>query len=443
MSDQKKQRGPESTSSTGDQAVARETRSIMVGVASESAPVMVSGAVAAVSGQAAATVFLRRGGACDLPGGDVASLVGASRAASFGHAGSNVVDPTYRAATTIKDCAIVIPALDDIVRAAELALNSGHRLTAKFHSVNIYGAGGFFKEHRDTPAAGLVASLVVCLPTPFEGGGLRVNDAVLEWGGPQSATHLQWAAFFSDCQHEVREVQQGWRIAATFQLLRVRPDQATAPTACAPTALSSLSAAEAAAARAGPAWALRCEHGYDSGLLSAARAGSAASPAEWLKGADGVRFKMLAAAGLEPRVVPVIFRQFNGQNPVWRVGSGWNTLGDYEPPVDAVVTNMGFAEMFFKVTPPTETVHLGRDGDYFEDSYQPGGDFMDALVSNFDVEMLPGMRWAVKPPYDVGSTIASYNVYGNEVSSELLYMECVIAIGDDGVIAEDDERPMK
>lgn len=36
--------------------------------------------------------------------------------------------------------------------------------------------------------------------------------------GPLSSTHIQWAAFYSDEEHEISEVTKGERITLTFNL---------------------------------------------------------------------------------------------------------------------------------------------------------------------------------------------------------------------------------
>ena len=45
------------------------------------------------------------------------------------------------------------------------------------HKVNVYGPGGFFKQHKDTPydPQGMIGSVVICLPSPHKGGELKVT----------------------------------------------------------------------------------------------------------------------------------------------------------------------------------------------------------------------------------------------------------------------------
>tara|TARA_R110002003_G_scaffold3_22_gene134 strand:- start:26993 stop:27403 length:411 start_codon:yes stop_codon:yes gene_type:complete len=83
------------------------------------------------------------------------------------------------------------------------------------------GPSGFFKPHVDTPRSEFqFASLVVCLPSGHEGGQLVVryqgHATTFDWSG--SIESIQWAAFYSDCEHEVLEVTSGYRITLTYNL---------------------------------------------------------------------------------------------------------------------------------------------------------------------------------------------------------------------------------
>lgn len=78
-----------------------------------------------------------------------------------------------------------------------------------------------FKSHVDTPRSEeQFGSLVICLPCKHEGGQLVVRHAghtmEYDWGKGDSA--IQWAAFYSDCEHEVRAVTSGHRVTLTYNL---------------------------------------------------------------------------------------------------------------------------------------------------------------------------------------------------------------------------------
>ena len=86
-----------------------------------------------------------------------------------------------------------------------------------------YRPGDFFKSHLDTPRDGLVGSLVACLPYEHTGGALVVrhneHTVTYDWGSSdQRPAAVQWAFFYSDCEHEVQEVKSGNRLTLTYNL---------------------------------------------------------------------------------------------------------------------------------------------------------------------------------------------------------------------------------
>ena len=67
-----------------------------------------------------------------------------------------------------------------------------------------------------------IGSLVVCLPSQFEGGNLVIRhdsgqEIDFDWG-PASSSKFQWAAFHSCCEHKVKAISKGHRVTLTFNL---------------------------------------------------------------------------------------------------------------------------------------------------------------------------------------------------------------------------------
>lgn len=90
------------------------------------------------------------------------------------------------------------------------------------------GPSGRFRPHVDTPrSVSQFGSLVVCLPLPHQGGQLAVRhhgqQVVSDWSWDGLARpSIKWAAFYSDCEHEVLEVTSGHRVTLTYNLYVVR-----------------------------------------------------------------------------------------------------------------------------------------------------------------------------------------------------------------------------
>eukprot|EP00026_Physarum_polycephalum_P004039 Phypoly_transcript_04056.p1 GENE.Phypoly_transcript_04056~~Phypoly_transcript_04056.p1 ORF type:complete len:720 (+),score=149.53 Phypoly_transcript_04056:104-2263(+) len=113
--------------------------------------------------------------------------------------------------------------LRNVTRYIKAKLNNDKNVELTPYKLNIYEPGGFFKEHVDTPVnpGEMIGSLVVCLPSEHEGGELIVshNGISQTFDFSQKSANknlIQWAAFYSDCIHEVKPVTKGTRITVTF-----------------------------------------------------------------------------------------------------------------------------------------------------------------------------------------------------------------------------------
>jgi len=96
-------------------------------------------------------------------------------------------------------------------------------VSADFYKLLVYDEGGFFQAHRDTEkAGGMFGTLVVAMPSAHEGGELLVRhagrEAVVDLRGTDPG-EVGFAAFYADCEHEVRPVVSGHRVCLIFNLI--------------------------------------------------------------------------------------------------------------------------------------------------------------------------------------------------------------------------------
>lgn len=91
--------------------------------------------------------------------------------------------------------------------------------------INIYQEGGFFSSHVDTPVdpKKMFGSFVLSLPSKHDGGELVVyhQDEKHVFDFSKRSDILNWAAFYSDCVHQVNPVLSGTRITITFSMKKV------------------------------------------------------------------------------------------------------------------------------------------------------------------------------------------------------------------------------
>ncbi|KAF9260369.1 hypothetical protein L218DRAFT_946915 [Marasmius fiardii PR-910] len=80
------------------------------------------------------------------------------------------------------------------------------------YKIHIYGKGGHFKAHRDTPEAGLVGTFLLGLADTTDEKNFRIGNKKL------SASACNWVAFYPDVPHAVTRVRRGGRAVIAFKV---------------------------------------------------------------------------------------------------------------------------------------------------------------------------------------------------------------------------------
>ena len=98
-------------------------------------------------------------------------------------------------------------------------------IRAELYKLLIYDPGAFFLPHRDTlKAPGMFGTLVIVLPSDHTGGELVVthgNRKVTLSLANNEVSAIHYAAFYADCEHEVKPILSGTRIALVYNLTRL------------------------------------------------------------------------------------------------------------------------------------------------------------------------------------------------------------------------------
>ena len=106
---------------------------------------------------------------------------------------------------------------------AELGLEK-QKLESHLHELLLYEAGSFFLPHRDGEKLDrMVATMVIVLPSSYEGGELFVRhegqERTIDFSSVEnSALQTHFAAFYADCEHEVRPLRKGYRLCLVYNL---------------------------------------------------------------------------------------------------------------------------------------------------------------------------------------------------------------------------------
>ncbi len=179
-------------------------------------------------------------------------LCGIARPARHGRGEETLLDRRVRDAWEIPRSRVKVDerrwdrTLRPMLRAlgADLGLPGGWRLEAELHSLLVYGPGQFFLRHQDSEKADdMVGTLVVTLPSPFQGGAFVIEHKGETVTCRRSRQPLSFVAFYADCHHQVRPVRDGFRVVLTYDLmLAAEPAAPDAAVRAAPATIGALAA---------------------------------------------------------------------------------------------------------------------------------------------------------------------------------------------------------
>ncbi|KAI0262426.1 hypothetical protein BC834DRAFT_387723 [Gloeopeniophorella convolvens] len=160
-------------------------------------------------------------------------LTQACQRATFGVKNEDVMDESYRKAGKMDADCFATPLMSDhpdlvkLVRGYFLEEpDSSRKIRIELYKLNVYDKDAFFKAHVDTPRSEkMFGSLVLVFPTPHEGGTLLLRHRGEEWAFNSAAElarapacSLGYVVLFSDIEHEVTPVTEGYRVTLTYNL---------------------------------------------------------------------------------------------------------------------------------------------------------------------------------------------------------------------------------
>lgn len=156
-------------------------------------------------------------------------LIQQAEPAPYGRGEETIVDLNVRRVWQIepKRCTLNNPewdvCLSEIVETVKQEFGIDKRVTWDLYKLLIYDKGSFFAPHRDSEKVdGMFATLLVCLPSQHKGGSLVVShdgeSKAIDFDTKAGAFNIQYAAFYTDCQHEIRPVTSGYRVCFVYNL---------------------------------------------------------------------------------------------------------------------------------------------------------------------------------------------------------------------------------
>lgn len=169
--------------------------------------------------------------ALPLSDAEAQKLVARAHKAPFGKGSQTITDTTVRSAWELDADQISFQNpqwekfLDGIVAEVKKGLGlEKQSVKANLYKLLLYETGDFFLPHKDSEKEkGMFGTLVVGLPSKHTGGEL-----VIRFDGREKTVdfsdaglyNIPYAAFYADCDHEIKPVRSGIRLALVYNLVQ-------------------------------------------------------------------------------------------------------------------------------------------------------------------------------------------------------------------------------
>lgn len=175
-----------------------------------------------------------------VPSAQVEAVIAQCERAPYGRGRETIVDTTVRKVWQLAPSQLDIggkswpDTFERILLSVTEGLGcAGANVSAELYKLLVYDEGAFFKAHRDAEKTeGMFGTLLIVLPSPHTGGELVLHHAgrkaTIDLSGDEVA-EIKFAAFYSDCEHEVLPVTGGNRVCLVYNLLQRPPRKGKNP----------------------------------------------------------------------------------------------------------------------------------------------------------------------------------------------------------------------
>ena len=162
----------------------------------------------------------------------IKALIKIAHQAPFGKGSKTVLDKTVRSAWEVDAGQIKFANkewgkfVEGIVRQIKPSLGlEEYSVSANLYKLLLYQKGDFFLPHKDSEKEqGMFGTLIIGLPSNHTGGELVVRfdgcEETIDFSDPISRYHIPFAAFYADCEHEIRPITSGYRVCLVYNLVQ-------------------------------------------------------------------------------------------------------------------------------------------------------------------------------------------------------------------------------
>ncbi len=160
------------------------------------------------------------------------ALIKVAHKAPFGKGSETILDNNVRSAWEIDVAKLTFKGnrwagfIDKILHNIKPGLGlEDYSISAHLYKMLIYETGDFFLPHKDSEKEkGMFGTLVIGLPSKHTGGELVVGfegvQEIVDFSGNSGDYKIDYAAFYADCDHEIRPLTSGYRICLVYNLIQ-------------------------------------------------------------------------------------------------------------------------------------------------------------------------------------------------------------------------------
>lgn len=162
----------------------------------------------------------------------VKEMIKVGHKAPFGKGSKTVTDTNVRSAWELAPQQLSFKSnkweqvMAKILKKVQKKLGLKDKLVeATLYKLLIYEEGDFFLAHKDSEkASGMFGTLIVGLPMAHTGGELVVRfngkEELISFAQASETEKIPFAAFYADCEHELKPVTSGYRICLVYNLIQ-------------------------------------------------------------------------------------------------------------------------------------------------------------------------------------------------------------------------------
>lgn len=160
------------------------------------------------------------------------ALIEVAHKAPFGKGDSTIYDDKVRSAWEIDASKLSFnnPDWEKFLNKAinkvktDLGLED-YTVSAHIYKLLIYQQGDFFLPHKDTEKEkGMFGTMIIGLPSQYTGGELEIHfegvTAIADFAQNPNPYSINYAAFYADCDHEVKPLRSGYRVCLAYNLVQ-------------------------------------------------------------------------------------------------------------------------------------------------------------------------------------------------------------------------------